>query len=499
MAEVKTIIINGVSYTVEDPEAVHYTQQALTDEQKAQARENIGAVGSADYEQDMEDLGNELHHTVKVYEQTLTDAQKVQARKNIGAACIDNTKSGGDAWSAKHTVDTLCPDFSGSGSVVSCDPVEGYPLGVVSHIELVQEGSGDPSPGGVNLISDTSYLDESQWFETSDGLSGYAFDLGDYFASDQYCFSGFAGCGIRLAWMDDLRAEYVLVAAASGEFKEVCQITFDEEAAFKRIALVVLEEDLADNTLADVIGALQSLKLEKGTGSNVRPITGWTEIELSQTNGVDASALYHVRIGQTVYGGSFDWQTGVLTVDRAVKTFTGSEQWNYYISGSNVTSGFSLAISDKAIGFRTSICNCFKNTNNTNAYSNERMEHGLYTDHNANVNVYFDWGEAAKTTATRAAALKNFKAWLKAQYDAGVPVQLCYKLAEPYTIQLTQQEILALSGTNSIYSSTGDTQVSGRADPRAVIRNQQAAMAALIERVAALETAAVVAQEEENV
>lgn len=33
-------------------------------------------------------------------------------------------------WSSKHTVDTLCPTFTESGSVVACEPVEGYPLGV---------------------------------------------------------------------------------------------------------------------------------------------------------------------------------------------------------------------------------------------------------------------------------------------------------------------------------------------------------------------------------
>lgn len=51
------------------------------------------------------------------------------------------------------------------------------------------------------------------------------------------------------------------------------------------------------------------------------------------------------------------------------------------------------------------------------------------------------------------------------------------------TIQLTPQEILALSGVNTIYTDTGDTTVSGRADPTTII-NQ------LAERIAALESAA---------
>lgn len=38
-------------------------------------------------------------------------------------------------WSSKNTVDKLCPSFSESGSVVVCEPLEGYPLEVVSEFE----------------------------------------------------------------------------------------------------------------------------------------------------------------------------------------------------------------------------------------------------------------------------------------------------------------------------------------------------------------------------
>lgn len=43
-------------------------------------------------------------------------------------------------------------------------------------------------------------------------------------------------------------------------------------------------------------------------------------------------------------------------------------------------------------------------------------------------------------------------------------MQVCYELAEPLTIQLTPQEILALQGDNNIFSSAGKNTVSGRKD-----------------------------------
>ena len=60
-------------------DAVKYTEQSLTSEQQAQARENIGAAASDDIPTD----------AVKYTAQTLTDAQKSQARTNIGAVQSD--------------------------------------------------------------------------------------------------------------------------------------------------------------------------------------------------------------------------------------------------------------------------------------------------------------------------------------------------------------------------------------------------------------------------
>lgn len=51
MKKMNTLTVNGVSYTIEDARAVSYAEsQALTEEQKAQARENIGAEAQAQYE-----------------------------------------------------------------------------------------------------------------------------------------------------------------------------------------------------------------------------------------------------------------------------------------------------------------------------------------------------------------------------------------------------------------------------------------------------------------
>jgi lysophospholipase L1-like esterase len=64
-------------------EAILYTEQTLTDEQKAQARTNIGAVSEESAEQ-LRNKVDSLDSAVLFTEQTLTEEQKAQARANIG-------------------------------------------------------------------------------------------------------------------------------------------------------------------------------------------------------------------------------------------------------------------------------------------------------------------------------------------------------------------------------------------------------------------------------
>ena len=90
--------------------------------------------------------GFALPCSVLYTKQNLTEEQKAQARENIEATRQDDTKVGTDTWSSKNIVDKLCPDFHESGSIVACEPVEGYPLTVQT------DGATKVYRGGKNLI-----------------------------------------------------------------------------------------------------------------------------------------------------------------------------------------------------------------------------------------------------------------------------------------------------------------------------------------------------------
>ena len=57
--------------------------------------------------------------------------------------------------------------------------------------------------------------------------------------------------------------------------------------------------------------------------------------------------------------------------------------------------------------------------------------------------------------------------------------QVVYKLTEPITIQLTPQQIAALSGVNTLYTDAGTLTVTGREDPQHTITELKNAIISL--------------------
>ena len=77
-----------------------------------------------------------------------------------------------------------------------------------------------------------------------------------------------------------------------------------------------------------------------------------------------------------------------------------------------------------------------------------------------------------------------------AQYAAGTPVQIAYKLATPIPFQSTGGgTIKALSDANTILTDADAATVTGRADPIHIIQQLQAASAASAQALADVERA----------
>lgn len=75
-------------------------------------------------------------------------------KDGLDAPQIDDAViSAENPWSSRKIIETLCPPLEVTGNPVTCEPVAGYPLGVVASWEPTQAGTGDPSPENIRPIS----------------------------------------------------------------------------------------------------------------------------------------------------------------------------------------------------------------------------------------------------------------------------------------------------------------------------------------------------------
>ena len=151
-------------------------------------------------------------------------------------------------------------------------------------------------------------------------------------------------------------------------------------------------------------------------------------------------STYTTSLGQTVYGGTLDMVSGVLTVDRAMRTFSGdsTDGWLAY----SAFNGYYTLISDMAVGTRQDgISNMLVDSKSSAQGQVGAMWLGVNNRYLYAIGVMDVMGST----------VSDFN-----QYLANNPLQVVYPLTTPVTYQLTAQQIKTLVGTNNVWASSGD-------------------------------------------
>jgi len=186
---------------------------------------------------------------------------------------------------------------------------------------------------------------------------------------------------------------------------------------------------------------------------------------------------YPISLGQTVYGGTLNVKTGVLTIEYAKKTMTGT--------GSNTGTSFAGKASVSNVdGYYAQFyqSNGAANIPLSDVISHIRCSQAkvvAYAD-SADVaragTVAFTWSTTTSTpvriqpriyfpTSAGIDTTEKANQFLADQYAAGTPVEYIYKLATPTTVQLTPTEVKTVLGANNIWADTGDiTEITIRCD-----------------------------------
>ena len=194
-------------------------------------------------------------------------------------------------------------------------------------------------------------------------------------------------------------------------------------------------------------------QLEKGSTatayepySNICPINGFTDANIHVADDENPHIVDNVTAiswqseAGTVYGGSLDVTSGVLTVTHGYIDL-GSLSWNYLPTSTSYPYGllYSTSITGKKSGQTNLLCPIYPTTRSN--FTVDKIITGNQNDRTIYVvDSDFTDGNGFKTAVSG--------------------IYLVYELATPVTYQLTPTQISAIVGTNNVFTDTnGDTSV----------------------------------------
>ena len=336
-----------------------------------------------------------------------------------------------------------------------CYPVAGYPLGVAVDFAPIQEGERVPSPEnirpikaresvdvlrcGVNVLD--PHLIEDAVFKPY-GLTITHIGGGKVYIEGVFTKATPEGSFVILRTKQHILGGRGLKAHAfvtKGNLKVIGAYGF-RNVGENVIALLV---DWAPGTAIDI--EVQIVVTPKDiTPIAFTPYTGQTAT---------------LTLPAPCYGGELDAVTGEGQETWKLVTLTGEEGWAIRDSYIGIYNLLSPVDSGKAI------CTHFAVEDNFNGDC-------LVVTGGGSIHL----GRALSNKYT----VDAWCDYLAAQYAAGTPVQIAYKLATPTPITATGgKPIPALAGTNTLLTDGDSLTVTGRADPTHEIQQLRAAVVAL--------------------
>ena len=379
---------------------------------------------------------------------------------------INDTTVGSDAWSSKHIVDMLCPPLEETGNPVVCYPVVGYPLGATASWEPTQEGSGTPSPENIRPIKGRDSVTVERCGENLLNISQLKPN------------------GYNLAGSNSLKPNttytFKPVSSAGIAFAAFLSDNIEPSQTTKQLNLTgkyVEEGKSATFTTPSNVNSYSAIWLAGGK-SGIHLV--YPNVQFMLVAGTTLPTIYTPYTGhtatltlpRTIYGGTVDAVTGEGEQKFGLATFDGSEAWTIGGLATDKRDWYyaSPKIVDAIIGGPKSgneICSHYPHYDvaNNNTGNGCALVWGAFR---------VRWGDIIPENTDA------WKSYLAAQYAAGTPVQIAYKLATPTPITATgAQSIPALSGVNTVLTDADSATVTGRADPIKRITDLEDAVASM--------------------
>jgi archaellum component FlaC len=198
--------------------------------------------------------------------------------------------------------------------------------------------------------------------------------------------------------------------------------------------------------------------VQEGSGDpspeNIRPISGHTEanVVVSPTTDTEDGTTYNIQFKDgdnplTVYGGTLDVVSGVLTVDRLCVTYSDTDKkknssFRLYPAPSNAL----VTNADSEQPSPLFICDKYKFMSIAEIVSTTAENIGIGIS-KTSTSFYI------KDTAMLQMTLEEAQTYLSSH-----PIDVVYPLATPIAYQLTPTQVKSLLGTNNVWADTGDIE-----------------------------------------
>ena len=336
-----------------------------------------------------------------------------------------------------------------SGSIASFDDGgENLPLkSLLVNIEPKQSGSGDPSPSNVRPISGYSEVKTTRCGKNLiDDQTAVIYSRYIQVVGTNEAYWREANDSATMVLPCKPNAVYTLsINAGSPIFARMCWADFDPttitSGTSPRVYGAISVQPYTNITITT--GATAKYLIMQTGKSLLTTRQAKVQIELGSTvtayepyNGT----TYTTSLGQTVYGGTLDVVSGVLTIDKALVDL-GSLSWSRYSSASTYT--YRARISDM---------NATTTERNSGLISSAyTLFYGLQLTALDN-NTMLRFGGEVFIRDDRYTDATAFKTAMNG-------VQLVYELATPTEITLTPTQVTTLLGNNNIWADSGTVEV----------------------------------------
>ena len=415
------------------------------------------ATEASNYEYYSEQYMNEAKSAKFGAESARNEAEnaKAAAQASATAAAQSAEQAQGTAESIEESADTIQKLLANQIHDTATGTIATYPDGaympmvsLVADIDPIQDTSGGaPSPSHICPISGWNSVDVTR---TGKNLFDKdATDTDNGYVSGRYVRST-DGATVNLStasvseYIDVKGNTQYVVSPVSGSNPSVC--FYDANKTF--IGGVAYNGETAksfttpSNTkylrFSITNANVDATQLEIGTTA--------TSYELYQ------GQTYHTTLPQTVYGGTLDVVSGVLTVDRAMY-----EPTSVYAVSQNGSGKYYWIVTQ-------SLTPLAPESNDGDLRSNLFKKESMVSEGNCYITGYGSYIVAVpvdQTLNTKALA----DAWMQENHP-----QFCYLLKEPQTITLTPTQIDSLLGRNNVWADSGDVTVEYIADTKLYIQ-----------------------------